>query len=81
MSDKQPKALAPENRLEELRNRSRLTQDEVSIITGISVSAISRHEGRTRAMSPDAIKKYASLYKVETYELFNLETEVEEEEI
>lgn len=75
------KALAPANRLEELRNRSRLTQDEVSIITGLSVPAISRHENRTRSMSPDVIKKYAALFKVETHELFVLDTEVEEEEI
>ena len=61
---------APENRLRELRDRSRLTLQEVSILTGFTVSAISRHESGERSLSEDAILKYASLYKVHTYELF-----------
>lgn len=69
------KVLAIANRLEELRNRSRLTQEEVSIITGFSIPTISRHENRTRSLSADVIKKYASLYKVETHEIFILTEE------
>ena len=61
---------APRNRLRELRNRSRLTQEEVSTLTGISVVAISRHENCSRGLSQDAIERYASLYKVHTYEIF-----------
>lgn len=61
---------APKNRLRELRDRSRLTQEEVSTLTGISVAAISRHENCSRGLSQDAIEKYASLYKVSTYEIF-----------
>lgn len=63
-----------ENRLKELRDRSRLTLQEVSILTGFSVPAISRHESGERKLSDDAIIKYASLYKVHTYELFNINT-------
>ena len=61
---------APENRLRELRDRSRLTLQEVSLLTGFTVSTISRHENGGRSLSEDAILKYASLYKVHTYELF-----------
>jgi transcriptional regulator with XRE-family HTH domain len=75
MEKSKVKLLAADNRLEELRNRSRLTQEEVSIITGYSIPTISRHENRTRSLSEEAIKKYASLYKVETHELFRLEQE------
>ena len=58
------------NRLRELRDRSRLTQDEVSMITGYSVATISRHESGSRGLSQDAIDRYSKLYKVRSYELF-----------
>ena len=61
---------APKNRLRELRDRSRLTQEEVSTLTGISVAAISRHENCSRGLSRDAIERYAGVYKVRTYEIF-----------
>ena len=76
----------PQNRLKELRDRSRLTQDEVSMITGrdrsrltqdevsmitgFSVATISRHESGSRGLSQDAIDRYSRLYKVRSYELF-----------
>lgn len=61
---------APKNRLRELRDRSRLTLQEVSTITGLSMAAISRHESGSRSLSEEAIAKYASLYKVPTHQLF-----------
>ena len=61
---------ATPNRLKELRDRSRLTQEEVSMITGYSIATISRHESGSRKMDMDAIDRYAKLYKVRTYELF-----------
>lgn len=61
---------ATANRLKELRDRSRLTLQEVSILTGFSVPAISRHENGGRSLSEDAIAKYAALYKVPTHQLF-----------
>lgn len=64
-----------QTRLRELRDRSRLTLQEVSTLTGYGVSTISRHESGERALSEEAIVKYASLYKVHTYELFNIATE------
>lgn len=60
----------PSNRLRELRDRSRLTLQEVSTLTGFSVAAISRHENGSRSISDDAVIKYAALYKVHTYEIF-----------
>ena len=66
------------NRLRELRDRSRLTLQEVSILTGYGVSTISRHESGERKLSEDAIVKYATLYKVHTYELFIVHAEEEE---
>lgn len=68
----------PKNRLNELRNRSKLTLQEVSILTGYGVSTISRHESGERALSEEAILKYASLYKVHTHELFNINVTEEE---
>ena len=59
-----------ENRLRELRDRSRLTLKEVSILTGFKVSTISRHESGSRSLSEEAITKYATLYKVPTHQLF-----------
>lgn len=70
---------APRNRLKELRDRSRLTLQEVSILTGFSVPAISRHEGGGRKLSQEAIIKYAALYKVHTYELFDVAEEGEDD--
>lgn len=67
------------NRLKELRDRSRLTLQEVSLITGFSVPAISRHESGERGLTEEAIVKYASLYKVHTYQLFRNDNELEEE--
>lgn len=66
------------NRLRELRDRSRLTLQEVSTLTGFGVSTISRHESGDRALSEEAIVKYASLYKVHTYELFTAKVAKEE---
>lgn len=68
-------AKAMQNRLRELRDRSRLTLQEVSVLTGYGISTISRHESGDRALSEEAIIKYASLYKVHTYELFNAAAE------
>jgi len=58
------------NRLKELRDRSRLTMQEVSMITGFGISTISRHESGGRGLTEEAIQKYASLYKVPTHQLF-----------
>lgn len=60
------------NRLQEYRNRARLTLQEVSILTGYSISTISKHESGSRKLTEEAIQKYAALYKVQTHELFEI---------
>ena len=71
---------AQPNRLKELRDRSRLTLEEVGLITGFNTTTISRHESGARSLSEEAILKYASLYKVHTYEIFRLTNGVEHED-
>jgi transcriptional regulator with XRE-family HTH domain len=71
---------AQKNRLREFRDRSRLTLEEVSLLTGFSVPTISRHESGGRSLSEEAILKYAALYKVHTYEIFEYPEEEEEDE-
>ena len=61
---------APGNRLRELRDRSRLTLQEVSIFTGFGIATISRHESGGRSLSEEAISKYAALYKVPSHQIF-----------
>lgn len=61
------------NKLRKLRDRSRLTLEEVSTLTGYDITTISKHENCTRGLTKDAIEKYAKLYKVSTYEIFELE--------
>lgn len=73
------KELAIPNRLEMLRNRSRLTMEEVSILTGYAVATVSRHENRTRSLSEEAIDKYSKLYKVKSHQLFIINQEDPEE--
>lgn len=64
------KEMAQENRLRELRDRSRLTLQEVSILTGYGVPTISRHENGSRSLNEEAIAKYSALYKVPSHQLF-----------
>ena len=71
------------NRLRELRESRKLTQQEVAKLLNIDHTTVSRHESGSRGLSPEDIQKYARLYKVESYELFidpkNLQEEDEAE--
>ena len=58
------------NRLRELREARKLTQQEVAKLLDIDHTTVSRHESGSRDLSPEDIQKYARLYKVESYELF-----------
>lgn len=60
----------PKNRLRELREARKLTQQEVAKLLDIDHTTISRHESGSRGLSPEDVQKYARLYKVESYELF-----------
>ena len=58
------------NRLKELREAVRLTQEEVSKIVGKDSSLVAHHENSTRAITDDDLSAYARLYKVPTHQLF-----------
>ena len=58
------------NRIRELRERSRLTQEELGKLTEYDYTTISRHESGDRALDAEAIKKYARVFKCETFEIF-----------
>ncbi len=64
------KTRIPENRLKQLREERKLTQQEVAKILDIAHSTVSRHESMSRALSLKDCRAYANLYKVETIELF-----------
>jgi transcriptional regulator with XRE-family HTH domain len=61
---------AQPNRLKELRIRSRLTQQEVATLLGVTSAVVSRHETGEMGLSHEAVAKYAKLYKIWSYEIF-----------
>jgi transcriptional regulator with XRE-family HTH domain len=58
------------NRLRLLREERKLTQKEVAKVLDIDYTTVSKHESGDRGLSPEDVRKYAALYKVESYELF-----------
>lgn len=68
------------NRLKFLRERSRLTQGEVGQIIGVDNTTVSKHESSSRGLSAGEISSYATLYKVESWEIFLSPEELGEEE-
>jgi transcriptional regulator with XRE-family HTH domain len=53
-----------------LRLRSRLTQEELGRIVGISESAVNRHESGDRRLDLETLRAYARAFKVPTVALF-----------
>jgi transcriptional regulator with XRE-family HTH domain len=68
------------NRLRELRETCKLTQQEVAKLLDIDHTTVSRHESGSRSLGPEDIQKYARLYKVESYELFIDPKDLQEED-
>lgn len=64
--DKGPKP----TRIRLLRERSRLTQEELSVLTGMDVTTISKHETGSRGVDEEAVRLYARVFKTSSYELF-----------
>lgn len=60
-------------RIREYRDRSRLTLEEVSILTGLDKSTISKHESGDRVPSKDAVRRYCKVFKCEPYELLGID--------
>lgn len=61
------------SRIKEFRDRARLTIDEVSILTGLDKSTISKHESGNRMPSADAVKRYCKVFKCEATELLGID--------
>ena len=53
-----------------LRERSRLTQEELSLLTGMDVTTISKHENGSRSVDEEAVRLYSRVFKSSSYELF-----------
>lgn len=67
--EKTPTTARP-NRIREQREKSRLTQRELALLMGIDFTTVSKHENGDRGPTPEEIKKYAQVFKCESYELF-----------
>lgn len=63
-------SLLNENRLRVLRQRRKLTQAEVASLTSQALSTVNKHENGIRGLTALDIKRYAKVYRVETYEIF-----------
>ena len=57
-------------RIRDLRERSRLTQEEVSVLTGLDVTTISKQETGSRGVDEEAVRLYSRVFKCASYELF-----------
>lgn len=58
------------NRLKELREQSKLTQEEVAKIIEVDFTTVSKHENMDRSIKAEDLQKYARLYKIQTHEIF-----------
>lgn len=71
MSGKEKTPTTPRsNRIKEQREKSRLTQRELALLMGIDFTTVSKHECGERGPTPEEIKKYAQVFKCQSYELF-----------
>lgn len=58
------------NRISKLRRRINLTQKELGKLMDLDNTTIAKHESRARNITESEVKKYAKIFKVDTYELF-----------
>ncbi len=58
------------NRIKEQREKSRLTQKELAKLMDIDFTTISKHESGNRGPTPEEVKKYAQIFKCQSYEIF-----------
>lgn len=73
-----------ENKVKEFRDRARLTIEELSILTGLDKTTISKHETGNRIPSADALTRYCRVFKCTEHELLGIiipdvDIEIEEE--
>jgi len=58
------------NRIKELRESRKLTQKEISLLTGKDETLVSMHENMKRPLNHQDILAYSKIFKIETHELF-----------
>lgn len=68
------------NRIRELREERKLTQRELGLIVGLDASTVSKHEDGSRNLQAEQVRRYADVFKIETFELFIADLEGEAEE-
>lgn len=68
------------NRLKELREQSKLTQEEIAKLMDLDFTTISKHENMDRSIKDTDLEKYARIYKVQTHEIFFNSDYFDEEE-
>lgn len=59
--------------LKELRKKNKLTQNQLSFLSGVSVKTISRIENNDTKVNYNTIIKLAKFFKVDTHEIIKSE--------
>ncbi len=65
-----PKTKIRKNRIKELRERSRLTLQEVATLANLDFTTVSKHEGMKRSLDQSDVNAYSQIFKVTSVELF-----------
>lgn len=63
--------------IRKLRERSRLTLEELAVLTGLDPTTVSKHQNANRGIDEDALKRYARVFKCSSYEIF-VQPEIED---
>ena len=58
------------NRITEFRERIHLTQAELALLVKLDHTTVCKHESG-RGLTPKTIERYAAVFKVPTWELYN----------
>lgn len=56
--------------IKKLRERSRLTLEELAVLTGLDPTTVSKHQNANRGIDEEALKRYARVFKCSSYEIF-----------
>lgn len=58
------------NRIKELREAQKLTQEELGLLVGIDFTSVAKHENMQRGIDETLVQAYARVFKVLTHEIF-----------
>jgi len=67
-------------KIKEFRDRARLTIEELSVLTGLDKTTISKHETGNRTPSANALTRYCRVFKCAEHELLGIKIPDNEEE-